>query len=153
MITNNLQNIILRPLLQTDYLYGYCDLLSQLTNVGNITKTKFDQQFEFINKHGELINIIVLFDTQKSKIIGNATLLVEPKFIHLCGKVGHIEDVVVDINYRKHSLGKLLVNHLIEIGKKAGCYKLILDCKTDIMPFYVECGFNQVGSEMAKYFS
>ena len=32
----------------------------------------------------------------EGKVIGCATLLIEPKFIHECSNVGHIEDVVID---------------------------------------------------------
>lgn len=45
-------------------------------------------------------------DTAKSQIIAAATLLIERKFIHQCGSVGHIEDVVVDQGYRGQRLGQ-----------------------------------------------
>ena len=45
-------------------------------------------------------------DTSTSRIVGTATAAVERKFIHSCGKVAHIEDVVVDSTYRGKKLGQ-----------------------------------------------
>merc|ERR1711971_1180122 len=39
----------------------------------------------------------------------SATLVRERKFIHSCGSVGRLEDVVVSDDYRGRQLGKLLV--------------------------------------------
>ena len=38
------------------------------------------------------------------KIIGASTLVVEKKFIHECGKVGRVEDVVVSVSFYLVSL-------------------------------------------------
>ena len=40
-----------------------------------------------------------------ARIVACATLVVEQKFIHSCGNVGHIEDVVVDDAQRGKRLG------------------------------------------------
>ena len=44
-------------------------------------------------------------------IQGTATLIVENKFLHRGGKVGHIEDVVVDNNIRTRRGGKWYCKH------------------------------------------
>jgi hypothetical protein len=45
-------------------------------------------------------------DPSSGRILGTAALIVERKFIHGCGKVGHIEDVVVDEKARGGRIGQ-----------------------------------------------
>lgn len=55
-------------------------------------------------------NVFVFEDTNKGVVIGAGTLLVENKFIHACGRVGHVEDIVVDKAYRGYKLGAMYVS-------------------------------------------
>ena len=87
-----------------------------------------------------------------SKIIGAATLLIEKKLLHGGSAVGHIEDVVVDNAVRGSGLGKMLITSLVQTSYEAGCYKVILDCSDDNVPFYTACGLKTCGHEMAVYF-
>ena len=57
------------------------------------------------------------------------------------GKVGHIEDVVVDSEFRGMGLAKMLTEELINIAKTNGCYKVILDAADDVKEFYQSLGF------------
>ena len=82
------------------------------------------------------------------RIIGSTTLLIETKFIHNGGLVGHIEDVVVDKEHQGKKIGEKIMKFLIEISKKRGCYKIILDCTDDVKPFYEKLGFKQVANEL-----
>ena len=70
-----------------------------------------------------------------------ATLIVELKFTHQCGKVGHIEDVVTDSSVRGRGFGKRLVKRLLSEAAKLGCYKVILDANEKNVAFYEKCGF------------
>jgi N-acetylglutamate synthase-like GNAT family acetyltransferase len=74
-------------------------------------------------------------------VIGTASLLVEQKFIHQGGMVGHIEDVSVRLGYEKMGVGTALVRHATEQARKLGCYKVILDCSENLIPFYESLGF------------
>jgi glucosamine-phosphate N-acetyltransferase len=40
-------------------------------------------------------------------------------------------------------LGKSIVQTLRQISEAAGCYKTILDCKEDLLPFYAKSGFEK----------
>lgn len=73
--------------------------------------------------HNDQYFTIVIEDTQAKKIVGAGTILVERKFIHHNGLVGHIEDIVTHSEYRGMNLGKLVIETLKFIGDKAGCYK------------------------------
>lgn len=75
------------------------------------------------------------------RVAGTASLLLEPKFIHNGGSVGHIEDVAVHVAYQHHGVGAALVHYLLEECRRAGCYKVILDCEESVAPFYEKLGF------------
>jgi glucosamine-phosphate N-acetyltransferase len=77
--------------------------------------------------------------------------LVETKLLHNFGKVGHIEDIVIHTDYRKHGLGKRMVHALTSISRELGCYKTILDCSEENSGFYEKCDFEIKGTQMAKY--
>lgn len=68
-------------------------------------------------------------------------MVLELKFIHDCGSRGRIEDVVVDKEFRGKSFGKLLNNVLVEMAKHFGVYKLSLECKDKLVPFYKQFGY------------
>lgn len=74
-------------------------------------------------------------------VVGTAALLVEQKFIHGGGWVGHIEDVAVHRDHQKKGIGAALIRHAIEEARKLGCYKVILSCFEDRVPFYEGLGF------------
>ena len=87
-----------------DNLNDYINLISQLkpTNI-NISQLKSILK-SLPNNH----KIFVL--TYNDKIIGNITLLLEQKIIHDGKYVLHIEDVIIDSNYRGLNLGKKMLD-------------------------------------------
>jgi glucosamine-phosphate N-acetyltransferase len=82
------------------------------------------------------------------KIVGSTTLLIEPKFIHQGGIVGHIEDVVVSKEFQGEKIGKKIIKYVLELAKNHGCYKTILDCSDDVKVFYEEIGFKYHSNEL-----
>jgi glucosamine-phosphate N-acetyltransferase len=86
-------------------------------------------------------NSYIYIAKRNKEIIGTATLLIEKKFIHGGGKVGHIEDVSVKKEYEGNGVASEIINSLIEVAKENGCYKIILDCKDKLLPFYGKFGF------------
>ena len=125
----------IRELETTDYELGYLNVLSDLTKVGTISKTEWLNQYRIISSN-PFIQIWVIHDTVDNQIVGTATLLIEPKFIHNCGLVGHIEDVVLKKSTQGTGLGKQIVTFLAEKAKLRGCYKVILDCTKETIGFY-----------------
>ncbi len=94
------------------------------------------------------LRTFVAFDGET--IVGSATLIVEPKFIHAGGLVAHIEDVVVHGDAQGRGIGKALVEHATSEAKKAGCYKAILACTEANKPFYEKCGYRAHEIEMRR---
>lgn len=134
---------------KTDYDKGFLQLLEQLTHVGADSI-----MFEDFCKHYDSLKseIYVIRNISTNKIVASGSILVEPKFIHGLSYVGHIEDVVVDQEYRKLGLGKAIINHLVSVAKDRGCYKVILNCSEKNRPFYENCGFIKKEHEMTLYF-
>lgn len=145
----NSPNINFRKLLIDDFNKGYLQLLEQLTIVGNLSKDEFSNIFNNINNN---TYIYVYEDLEAQKIIASATLIIEQKFIHNGGKVGHLEDVVVDSNYRGFRIGQKLIQKIINLAKNKNCYKLIADCKTNLIPFYQKNGFQKKDEQISIYF-
>lgn len=111
------------------------ELLKQLTIVGDI------EDHQINNNIFDNVYVYCIDDS----VIGCATILIEDKIIHNGGRVGHIEDVVVGDNHRGKGIGKLLIEYCSNIAKEAGCYKVILDCNTNNVKFYENCGFTRSG--------
>ena len=123
----------LRKLQSTDYSKGYLQLLSQLTTVTEISQQKFD---EILGTYGT--NYCAVIEDSEGCLIGQinanvstGTVVIQQKFIRGGGKVGFIEgnnqsliDIVIGEKARGTGLGKLLIQHLISVGKDLGCYKV-----------------------------
>jgi glucosamine-phosphate N-acetyltransferase len=80
---------------------------------------------------------------EDGEVIGTSTLIIEQKFIHNFGLVGHVEDVSVRKAYEGTGVGSSLVKKAVERAKKLGCYKCILDCDTRLTKFYEKLGFRK----------
>lgn len=79
----------------------------------------------------------------EDRVVGTASLIIEPKFINSGGVVGHIEDVAVHQAYQQHGVGGRLIRHLLDVSRERGCYKVILDCAEEVIPFYEKLGFRR----------
>ncbi len=88
----------------------------------------------------KIMTYVALYE---GKIVGTASLLIEPKFINSGGVVGHIEDVAVHQAYQQHGVGAKLVRHLLDVCRNEKCYKVILDCAEKVIPFYEKLGFHK----------
>eukprot|EP00475_Leptophrys_vorax_P021800 TRINITY_DN2961_c0_g1_i1.p1 TRINITY_DN2961_c0_g1~~TRINITY_DN2961_c0_g1_i1.p1 ORF type:complete len:171 (-),score=55.38 TRINITY_DN2961_c0_g1_i1:33-545(-) len=144
----------LRELEAGDYHKGFLQLLGQLTTVGDdITFSQFSNRLreQQLAGHG-VYRVVVIEDLDKKLIIATATLFVEKKFVHSCGLVGHVEDVVVNSTYRGQNLGLRVVQQLKDWAKEAGCYKIILDCSDKNIAFYNKLGFEKKEAHMAFYY-
>ena len=143
-------SLSMRQLVESDFKAGFLDLLSQLTVVGDITEDSFtDRLREMEMRKRE--HVVVVEDTSRGQLVACGTLVVEHKFIHSNGAVGHVEDVVVDSACRGLGVGRELILALKQMAKRAGCYKCILNCSEDNVPFYEKCGMHRKCVSMAKY--
>jgi len=133
-----MNDLIIRELKKEDLWNGFLSTLDSLRQASNIEKNLAEKIFDKINANED--HIIAVAEVN-GKIVGATTLIIESKFIHNGGKVGHIEDVVVDKEYQGKGIGEKIIYYLLEMAKNKGCYKTILDCTDNVKPFYEKIGF------------
>ena len=137
--------IIIREIEEDDLEKGFLETLDFLRNASNLDKNKAK---EILKKIKQNTNHIIYVAIDNKKIVGSTTLLIEQKFIHDGGLVGHIEDVVVRKDYEGKGIGIKLVTSMLEHAKEKNCYKTILDCKDDVKQFYERIGFKRESNGM-----
>lgn len=150
-------NFTIRDLHCNDYRNNYLNLLHQDFTI-NPSNILFSDFTDYVNKLDSSHKIFIIEylnldepENNQTMIIGTATILIETKIIHNFGKVGHIEDVIVDNTFRGKGLGKLLIQKCIEYAKSCDCYKVILNCSDENINFYTKCGFIKKENEMVIY--
>ncbi|KAH8654539.1 glucosamine 6-phosphate N-acetyltransferase-like protein [Tricladium varicosporioides] len=141
----------IRALRRSDYARGFLDCLRVLTTVGDITEEQWNERYHWMNTQGKGGYYLLVVD-DGSRVVATGALIVEMKFIHNLGIVGHIEDIAVAKDQQGKKLGLKMIQALDFIAEKVGCYKSILDCSEANEGFYVKCGFKRAGLEMAHYY-
>jgi GNAT superfamily N-acetyltransferase len=89
------------------------------------------------------------------QLVGTADLLVVPNLTHHGKPWAVIENVVVASRLRRTGVGRELVQHLIELARAAGCYKVqLLSGKQRVAAhnFYESVGFQPVAEGFKIYF-
>jgi glucosamine-phosphate N-acetyltransferase len=135
-----MSEIKIREIEEDDLEKGFLESLDFLRKASNIDKNKAKEILKKIKLNPNHIIHVAIDD---KKIVGSTTLLIEQKFIHDGGLVGHIEDVVVRKDYEGKGIGIKLVTSMLERAKEKNCYKTILDCKDDLKQFYERIGFKR----------
>lgn len=138
-------SIKIRRLQRRDLYNGFLLSLDSLRKSSDIKPRKANAIFDKISKNP---NQIIYVAVENSEIIGSASILIEQKFIHNGGKVGHIEDVVVRKEFQGKGIGQKIVRALLDYAENQGCYKTILDCTDDLMKFYENIGFKRHSNSM-----
>ncbi|KAL4944099.1 hypothetical protein BDV06DRAFT_116594 [Aspergillus oleicola] len=141
----------IRPMRRSDYNKGYLDVLRVLTTVGTISEYAWNQRYDWISSRNDEYYMLVITDADE-KIVATGSLIVERKFIHELGLVGHIEDIAVEKGQQGKKLGLRVIQALDYVAEKVGAYKTILDCSETNEGFYLKCGFKRAGLEMAHYY-
>ena len=140
-----MDNIIIREIQESDLEKGFLECLDNLKKASDLEEDKAKNILKnILDDSNHIIHVAEL----DGNIVGSATLLIEQKFIHRGGLVGHIEDVVVKEGFERRQIGRLIIESLLEESRKRGCYKTILDCKDDVKEVYQKIGFNHESNEM-----
>ena len=137
--------IEIREIRENDLENGFLETLDFLRKASDLDKNRAKEILEKIKQNSNQIIQVAIDD---KKIVGCITLLIEQKFIHDGGLVGHIEDVVVRKDYEGKGIGMKLVTSMLEYAKRKNCYKTILDCKDDVKQFYERIGFKHESNGM-----
>jgi glucosamine-phosphate N-acetyltransferase len=127
----------------------YMELLSILSIISEISETMFIQNILEISERGCIfIGYIGEPGNSDFEIISTGTLFLEVKLSHGGKSVGHIEDIIVHSDFRGKGISSIIINNLIKESIDKNCYKIILQCKTEICPVYERNGFIKNGIEM-----
>ncbi len=121
------------------------DLLEQLTPL--------KEGVEVDNRKIEKIFVKMLADDNyhlcvfedEGKVLGVALLLVQMNISQGGRPYAHIENVVVDKECRGKGAGKRMMEYLVAKANELDCYKILLNCGKDNIPFYEKCGFFDSG--------
>jgi glucosamine-phosphate N-acetyltransferase len=131
----------IRELRAADLGNGFVETLGNLSDTGGLTPGAARKILRTLSRT-PLYHVLVALGAD-GQVVGATTLLVEQKFIHGGGLVGHIEDVAVRKGYEGRGVGGSLVNAAVEIASGLGCYKCILECRDEVVSFYEKLGFRR----------
>lgn len=138
-------DITIRKIEERDLSDGFLESLDSLKKASNLSKEKAGAILKKITANP---NHVIFVAALNDKIIGSTTILIEQKFIHDGGLVGHIEDVVVSKEHEGEGIGFKIMQAVLEYAKSQGCYKTILDCDDKVKPFYERLGFKRHSNGM-----
>ena len=136
-------NFIIREIELADLQKGFFQSLSNLAGLGRIIEDNTRAEKILSQIKSCPFHKIFVAVKDDGQIIGSTTLLIEHKFIHDGGKVGHIEDVTVNKNYEGKGVGSTLVRKAMGFAKESNCYKVILVCSEKNIQFYKGIGFKE----------
>jgi len=140
-----MSELIIREIIESDLENGFLESLDNLRQSSNLEPNSARNiPKKILDDENHIIHVAEM----NGMIVGSTTLLIEQKFIHKGGLVGHIEDVVVKKEFEGQGIGMKLVKSLLDVAKQKNCYKTILNCKDNLRPFYTEIGFKQTTNEM-----
>lgn len=140
-----MNQVKIRQIQENDLFQGFLESLDSLRKASDLEE---DDAKLVLKKIRSNQNHVVMVADSDGQIVGSITLLIEPKFIHQGGLVGHIEDVVVRSELQGKGIGEQLINAALEYAKNHGCYKTILDCDDNVKPFYEKIGFKRNSNAM-----
>ena len=139
-----MSKVIFRKVIKED-LDRVFKILNQLKEL-NIESIDKESAWNSFNENKSTKSIVGVLDNE---IVAYGSIVIENK---IRGEVaGHIEDIVVDKNYRGRFIGENLIKELINIGKKNKCYRITLFCKEHLKNFYSRQGFDNSSINMKKY--
>ncbi len=141
--------VVIRELKESDLVKGsgFFETLSVLTKAPVISIEKGQEIFKQCQMFGKKIYVA---DASDNGIVSTVVLMVEPKFIRGGDPVAHIEDVVTQKEWEQNGIATKLMIRAIEEAKKQGCYKVILDCSEENVPFYENLDFEKCEIQMRR---
>tara|TARA_Y100000310_G_scaffold288123_1_gene313494 strand:- start:556 stop:996 length:441 start_codon:yes stop_codon:yes gene_type:complete len=128
-----------------DDLDAIVDLLEQLTPMKEGSVFNRDKVEIIFRKILENENYCLCVFEDDGEVLGTALLLVQMNISQGGRPYAHIENVVVDKDCRGKGAGKKMMDYLIGRARGLNCYKVLLNCGKDNIPFYEKCGFFDSG--------
>lgn len=130
--------LVIRPLEARDFENGFMEALGSLAPVDLTPREALA-----IWNERTAAGVFTVVAELDGEVVGTASLIVERKFIHRGGRVGHVEDVAARSDRWRKGIGTELVRHPSEIAAGERCYKVILNCHDHLAPFYSRLGYRR----------
>lgn len=140
-----MSDITIRKIEESDLDNGFLASLDNLKTASSLSNEKARAILKKITGNPNNVIFVAVLD---NKVVGSTVLIIEQKFIHDGGLVGHIEDVVVAKEHEGRGIGFKIMQAALEYAKNQGCYKTILDCDDKVRPFYERLGFKRHSNGM-----
>jgi len=140
-----MDDITIRKIRESDLSNGFLESLDNLKTASNLSNEKARAILKKITGNPNNVIFVAVLD---NKVVGSVSMIIEQKFIHDGGLVGHIEDVVVSKEHEGVGVGFKIMQTALEYAKNQGCYKTILDCDDKVRPFYERLGFKRHSNGM-----
>ena len=138
-------SVTVRTLREADLGNGFLETLDALRPASGLAAERAVEVFRLLDGNPDCV---VAVAEVGGRVVGAATLLIEHKFINQAGRAGHIEDVAVAVDQQGRGIGRALIRYLLQRAAAAGCYKTILDCADEVLPFYEGLGFRRRANGM-----
>ena len=137
-------NIIINNLEKNDF-QNYLHLMNQFRPINKeISNELFCELYDKIFLSSE-----IYVARLNNNIIGSIKVFYEQKFINNCALYAHIEDVIVDENYRHLKIGSQLLDYVKKKAIEKDCFKCTLVCSDEVSKFYVNNQFEKRGINMS----
>lgn len=127
-----------------------CNDYDQYVKLIDSTISKDDYN-QFINEKLHVNHQIIIIE-ENQNILGTGTLFIEDKMTYGGCKMGHIENILIDTNYRGQKLGERLVKYLLNIAEEKKCYRVDLTCNKELEEFYKKNKFSTNSVSMSIFF-
>lgn len=129
---------------ENKYFESLLDTLNNLTDKVDLKADKVSKHLQEMNNRDA--HLFVARD--ENKVYGAITVFIEQKLIHDGGLVAHIEDVATRKGYEGNGIASKIMNEIISYTKDRGCYKIVLFCKDDLIPFYERFNMKKAENQM-----
>jgi ribosomal protein S18 acetylase RimI-like enzyme len=135
-----------------DLMRGLTLTTSKAESKGVSTLGEYEKVFEKIQRDPNRTLFVAEHD---GEVVGAADLLIAPNLSHRGLPWAVMENVIVDERMRRKGIARELVQHLVNVAKKSGCYKIGLSSdkrRTAAHRLYKSLGFDQYGLSFRIYF-
>lgn len=127
-------------------LYGFLDPTNDFQD-----KIKLNETWDEILSNGYVKCLVLEVD---GIIVASSTVNILPNLTRGIKPYSIVENVITHPDYQGNGYGKRIMNHIIEMSKEAGCYKVMLlsgSKRVDAHKFYEAIGFDSTSKKGFQY--
>lgn len=139
-------DFIIRELEEADLATGsgFVETMANMRDISDLDLSQLKSIYQKAKNQTAIFLIAVSKEADSDgQIVATVKLLAEPKFFYGGKSAGHIEEVVTRKGFEGKGLSKALLLEALKRAKELNCYKVILDCKKELVPFYEKVGLKE----------